>query len=81
MPPRMSNYDERDDQRVRDEFGAKLRELRTAHGMSQQEMSAFVGISRSLVEAVETGRKNVTVVTAYRMADALGIYPLDLWPK
>jgi len=53
--------------------GKRLRELRQAKGLSQEQLGELCGLHRTYVGAVERGEKNVTVVTLSRIATALGV--------
>lgn len=49
-----------------------LIELRNGNGMTQKELAAQVGISRSHYAEIETGVKNPGGMTAKKIADVLG---------
>ena len=40
-------------------FGARLREMRRARGVSQKEMAAAIGVSAAYLSALEHGRRGV----------------------
>jgi len=52
-------------------FGARLRELRTARGLTQPDIAARVGTSASNISDLERGIKVPTLTTVARLADAL----------
>ena len=52
--------------------GRVIRALRRKRGWSQEMLSAFAGIGRSHLSMIETGRKEPSVETLCRIADALG---------
>src|SRR3954451_11366847 len=52
--------------------GDRLRESRTAAGLTQAELARRAGVSRGLVTAIETGRHVPAVDAALRLASALG---------
>jgi len=52
-------------------FGARLRELRTARGLTQPDIAARVGTSASNISDLERGVKVPTLTTVARLADAL----------
>jgi transcriptional regulator with XRE-family HTH domain len=52
-------------------FGARLRELRTAAGLTQPAIAAEVGTSASNISDLERGIKVPTLTTVARLADAL----------
>jgi DNA-binding XRE family transcriptional regulator len=57
------------------EFGARIRELRLARHMSQERLAEVAGLDRSYMSHVETGRRNVTLMTIRRLAVALKVEP------
>ena len=54
-------------------MGDRLRQARTARGISLRSMARQVGVSPSLISQVETGRAKPSVNTLYALASALGI--------
>lgn len=59
-------------------FGRRVRERRTALGVSQMELADAAGLHFTYLSSVERGRRNVTLVSALRLAGALGIDVGDL---
>ncbi len=55
------------------QFGDRLRQLRTAAGLSQEAFAAKAGFSRSYYTEIETGKRNVSLLNLVRIADALGV--------
>lgn len=62
-----------DQQATLDAFGAQVRKLRVANGMSQEELAAHAGVHRTYIGMVERGEKNTTLLSMKRIATALGI--------
>ena len=54
-------------------FGKRLRDLRISNHLSQGELGRLAGLHRTYVGAVERGEKNISLSTANRMAEALGV--------
>jgi transcriptional regulator with XRE-family HTH domain len=52
-------------------FGARLRELRIARGLTQPDVADRVGTSASNISDLERGIKVPTLTTVARLADAL----------
>ena len=46
----------------------RLRELRAAHGWSQQELADRLEVSRQSVNAIETGKYDPSLPLAFRLA-------------
>ena len=59
-------------------FGEKLRETRKSRGHSQEELAHIAGFSRSYYTEVESGRRNVSLLNLYKLADALNCDPQEL---
>ncbi|MCC6449508.1 MAG: helix-turn-helix transcriptional regulator [Candidatus Aureabacteria bacterium] len=59
-------------------FGRRVRDLRFHKGWSQEELAARAHRHWSYVGQVERGERNVTLVTIYEFADALGVEPAAL---
>jgi transcriptional regulator with XRE-family HTH domain len=54
-------------------LGRRIRELRIERGISSQETFAdYLGMHRTFVGHLETGRKDFRLTTIIRVADALG---------
>jgi transcriptional regulator with XRE-family HTH domain len=63
---------------IRRLFGLNLRRLRLAAGVSQDAIAAKMGIDRAHVSGMERGQKNVTLLTIWAAAQALGCRPSSL---
>lgn len=59
-------------------LGENLRLLRHARGRSQQEFAHDLGYDRTYLSSVERGERNLTLDTVAKLADQLGVEPLDL---
>jgi len=58
----------------RERFGERLKRFRESRGWSQRELAQRAGIPQPTVGYLETGRRSgLTVETARRIADALGV--------
>ena len=56
-----------------DRMGYRIKEARLSAGMSQEELSAKSGVSRTIISGLESGRLSVTTTgTIKKIADALG---------
>lgn len=65
-----------DDRRA---FGDRVRELRREKGFSSQEAFAHhVGLDRTYVSGIETGRRNPTFDIIMKLAHALEVRPAEL---
>ncbi len=55
-----------------------LRRLRTAAGLSQEELAGRAGLHRTYISSVEHGNRNVSIENIYALAKALGSDPREL---
>ncbi len=53
-------------------FGALLRQLRLEKGMSQERLAELCGLHRNYVGAIEGAERTPSIVTADKLAKALG---------
>ncbi|MDV7102069.1 helix-turn-helix transcriptional regulator [Gordonia amicalis] len=58
--------------------GRNLRRYRLERGYSQEAFADFMGVHRTYMGGVERGERNLTLQTLERIADYLGVSPLDL---
>ena len=58
---------------IKTKFGAKVRKLRQAKGLSQEAFADICGLHRTYVGAIERGERNVSIENIEKIAKALGI--------
>ncbi|MFJ5924871.1 helix-turn-helix domain-containing protein [Kitasatospora sp. NPDC092948] len=54
-------------------IGLRLRELRTARGLSLSELARRSGVGKATLSELESGRRNPTLETLYALTTALGL--------
>lgn len=54
-------------------FAQNIRELRAQRGFSQEQLAHRAGLHRTYIGAVERGERNITLVNAQRIAEALDV--------
>ena len=69
----MSPRTQHDEPSPRQRFGARLRELRLASGLSQEELAARASLHRTYVGSVERGERNISIENIYALARALNL--------
>jgi transcriptional regulator with XRE-family HTH domain len=62
-------------------FGARLRELRLAEGVSQEKLAEKAGLHRNYVGILERARQSPSLDTLVRLAKALKVKPAELLSK
>jgi len=60
-------------------FGQRIRQLRVSKGISQEDFAEMAELHRTYISDVERGERNVSIATAYRIAQALGVDLKDLF--
>ena len=61
-------------------FGARIRRLREAAGLSQEALAAPARLHPTHISLIETGRRSVRIETIERLAKALRKSPAALMP-
>jgi transcriptional regulator with XRE-family HTH domain len=54
-------------------FGTRVRELREARGLSQEQFADLCGLDRTYISGIERGKRNVGLRNVETMAHALGL--------
>lgn len=63
---------------LQESFGNRVRQLRIEKGLSQEKFAFKVGMHRTYVGMIERAERNVTLLTVYKIAQALDITISDL---
>lgn len=61
-------------------FGATLRQIRLAAGMTQLELGNAAGMGRTYINELETGGRNPTYLALWQLATALDVSPRSFFP-
>ena len=61
--------------------GERLRELRTAHGWTQEQLAEAAGMNWLQVGHIERGASDPKLSTILKLARALCVPPADLLPR
>ena len=67
-----------DDELFQKWLGERIRAVRRAAGLNQDEFSYAVGVQRSYVGLIENGKRDVRISTVRRIAAAFGLQPHEL---
>lgn len=54
-------------------LGDNLKRIRTEKGLSQTDIAKSLGVSRGFVSNIENGKRNPTLSTITRLANAVGV--------
>lgn len=64
--------------KIKQRFGATLRRLRQAKGLSQEALALVCDLDRTYIGGVERGERNISLINIHKIARALGAAPKDL---
>lgn len=67
------------DEAIMAAFGQRLRELRTAQGLSQEALALACDLDRTYIGGIERGERNVSIVNIYKIAKALKVEARELF--
>ena len=60
-------------------FGERVRELRMAGGWSQMDLAIRAGLHPTYLSSVERGKRNLSLTSIHRLANALAVSPRELF--
>jgi transcriptional regulator with XRE-family HTH domain len=60
-------------------FGLRIRALRAAAGLTQEDLAARCGLFRTYMSRIETGAANPTLTMIHALAQSLGVEVCDLF--
>lgn len=60
---------------ITEQFGERLKKIRTQKSLSQEQLSYLADIDRSYISDVERGARNISLENIYKLASALNIPP------
>lgn len=66
---------------ILDEIGQKIKELRTAQGLSQEKLALRAEIDRTYLAGIELGRRNLSIKSLEKILKALAISFHDFFEK
>ncbi|MGV9600723.1 helix-turn-helix transcriptional regulator [Streptosporangium sandarakinum] len=64
---------------LRRQFGLRLRELREAHGLTQEQLGELAEVDRKTINRIENGMYSPHLDKVFQIADALRIPVRDLF--
>jgi transcriptional regulator with XRE-family HTH domain len=67
-------------ERLYERVGRKIREVREAQEMSQEELAGILQLKRTSVTNIELGRQKLTLEAIYRLCDRFGLEIQDVLP-
>lgn len=62
-------------------LGYRIKKLREEGNLTQRKFALMIGMDKSYLSGVETGKRNATIDTIDRIAKGLGVEVEDLFVK
>lgn len=59
----------------------RLKELRKAKKITQEQLADIIGVSQSLIALIEKGKRDIDFTLAEQLAKALNVKPYELMPE
>ena len=57
---------------INERFGKRIKEVRKAKGLSQEKLANLAEVDRTYLPEVERGERNISLIVAEKIANALG---------
>lgn len=70
---------QRDEKRIKREFGERVRELRNEKRLSQEALARACGLDRTYIGGIERGERNLSLINIHKIADALPVPVRELF--
>lgn len=64
---------------VKKQFGARLKQLRHAKKLSQEELANKTSLHRTYISDIERGDRNVSLENIHKLAKGLGVHTNELF--
>lgn len=64
---------------IQKQLGERLKQYRTARGYSQEKFAVVCGLDRTYIAGIESGKRNITIENANKIATALKISLAELF--
>lgn len=64
---------------IQRQFGERVRELRLARGLSQEELASMAGVHRTYLGSIERAERNPSLKNIAAIAEALGVTLSELF--
>jgi transcriptional regulator with XRE-family HTH domain len=65
-------------EKISAKLGQNMKRIRAKKKMSQGDISRALEVDRGYISNIESGKKNPTLATLQKLADALGVSPDEL---
>ncbi len=75
---RMQSMRSTKEQRIKQEFGRRVRSERKKKGLSQEALALACDLDRTYIGGIERGERNISLINMHKIADGLGVTLEDL---
>lgn len=58
---------------IKEKLGQRIKYLRNEKGISQEKFALSIDMDRTYYASVESGKRNISIVNIYKIANGLGI--------
>lgn len=60
-------------------YGKKVRQIRKDKGVSQEKLAELAELDRTYISGIENGKRNVSIETIFKIAEALNIPVIEFF--
>lgn len=64
---------------IQQQLGARIKELRTSLGLSQEKFALKIGMDRTYFASVESGKRNISIKNLEKIVNGLNISFTDFF--
>ena len=75
------SMDQTPEQQIKMAFGGRVRALRRAKGLSQEDLALSCDLDRTYIGGVERGERNISLINIYKIARALDMSPREFFDE
>ena len=79
MLPINRRFDSRGYIMIIEKIGARIRELRTEAGLSQERFAQKISMDRTYFASVELGKRNISIINLEKIANGLNVTLSELF--
>lgn len=63
------------------QLGQNIRKIRKSKHITQQKLANKCGLDRSYISSIETGKKNISTLRLFKIAQTLNVHICDFFEK
>ena len=58
---------------IKEKLGKRIKELRNLTGLSQEKFALYIGIDRTYLASVESGKRNISLDNLYKISQGFNM--------